>query len=363
MSKKRHLEGARRAITAIASCALFVVALEGSLGALQRFSFPYLPLFVKDAALGVALAPDATARVRTRGGHITTVRTDGEGARIVPTTSSEGPSLLVVGDSQAMGLHVDDDETFAALLARGGRRVRVRAVPSYGPLEYADLVDAHARPGDDVFVLFAPSNDFFEARVPNVRRTTARLGFVARVSPGEAPSLLDDVPAIFGRSHAVYALRMLLGRAAKDAHVADVTHLFETAGDRLATPSSGDPHASRLGPVVGRIAARCQAIGCRVSAAVLPLDVESDARAFEKVARAADRALVLDVAARLRAGAHDDLRAAGVAVVDLTETLAFEGAFLHDDDHLSPRGHAALARSLAGALDARLAVFSKEEAQ
>lgn len=362
MSKNGRPSIARRALTAAASCAIFVVALEGSLGAMQRFSFPYLPLFVKDAAHGVALAQNASARVRTRGGHITTVHTDGDGARVVPSSAhAAGRSLLVIGDSQAMGLHVEDEETFSALLAHTGRRVRLRAVPSYGPLEYASLVEAHARAGDDVFVLFAPSNDFFEARVENVRRTSARLGFVARV-PGDGPSILDHVPGVFGRSHTVYALRMALGRAAKDAHIVDVTHLFETAGEKLVTPSAGDTHASRLGPAIARIAARCADIGCRAFAAVLPLDVESDARAFDKVARPADRPRVLDVAARLRAGAHADLRAAGVGVVDLVDALAFEGAFLDDDDHLSPRGHAALARTLEGALDARLAGLIPQEA-
>jgi lysophospholipase L1-like esterase len=382
----------KRIALALFSLVLFAATLELSLGAMQRFSFPYLPLFRADAALGVTLQPNASARVRTRDGHITTVRTNAQGFRSTGQVErapvhGAGRRVLIVGDSQAMGLHVEGHETLGVALesALGGGTVLTLAVPTYGPIEYAMVVERFARAlkADDVIVLFASANDYLEARVPNRARTTAALGFAARITHavddargGEGHSWSARMPDVLGRSHVLYAARRILGTASADATVVDAPHLLARIGNQLQktdtrgakTDDAARPFASRLGPSLARIANACAEAQCRVHASVLPLDVEIEAGAWSKYTRGrADADLdathlsLMEIARALREAAHVDMRALGISAVELTPALqrAAPGVFLPDDDHLSPRGHAAVARALQHALqldDARALV-------
>jgi hypothetical protein len=102
-------------------------------------------------------------------------------------------------------------------------------------------------------------------------------------------------------------------------------------------------------PHLRTIEDRCRALGCRVIAAALPLDVQVHAGEWAKY-----RATPIDLRAteRLLNDFVDDARRYEIAAVNLTDALraASPGAFLSDDYHLSPAGHRVVARCLADAI-------------
>jgi hypothetical protein len=95
----------------------------------------------------------------------------------------------------------------------------------------------------------------------------------------------------------------------------------------------------------------CARHRCELLVAVLPVDVQVSGREWVKyrerpIDLRATEILITDVIA--------DARSLGVRAIDLMPALraASPGAFLSDDPHLSPRGHAAVATAIAGELDA-----------
>ena len=106
---------------------------------------------------------------------------------------------------------------------------------------------------------------------------------------------------------------------------------------------------SRLGPALVRAAHACAEAGCRLVAVALPLDVQVSANEWRKY-RAQPRDL--SETEVLQREFLDDARRLGLETVDLLPVLraAEPGAFLDDDYHLSPAGHAACARAIARAL-------------
>ncbi len=153
---------------------------------------------------------------------------------------------------------------------------------------------------------------------------------------------------LFGRSHLVLAIRQLAGYVG-GGEPPPASSALQLARDveHLRAPSGG--HRSRVTPALLDAADACRAIGCRVVAVALPLDVQVDAAEWAKYrapARdlAATEALLDDFVA--------DARDAGLAAVNLLPSLraAEPGAFLPDDYHLSPRGHAAVAAAIASAI-------------
>lgn len=79
--------------------------------------------------------------------------------------------MLVVGDSQVYGLGVEDDAIFSSVLAASAKNTTVLngGVPTYGPFEYAALVDEVVRTRKPLHVVFVVNlaNDLFEATRKN----------------------------------------------------------------------------------------------------------------------------------------------------------------------------------------------------
>jgi lysophospholipase L1-like esterase len=81
-------------------------------------------------------------------------------------TALDGPEIVVLGDSIAMGWGVAQDETFAALLAREtGRRVLNAAVSSYGTARELRLLERIDRRRLDWLIIQYNANDAGENRV------------------------------------------------------------------------------------------------------------------------------------------------------------------------------------------------------
>jgi hypothetical protein len=147
----------------------------------------------------------------------------------------------------------------------------------------------------------------------------------------------------------VFAARELLegGRRlmSGEALPADTALRLERDLDGLA----GRAHF-RITHAVRAVERLCQRSGCQVAVAALPLDVQVDTREWRKY-RAQPRDL--GRTERLLDDLVRDARAMGLAAVNLLPPLraAEPGAFLPDDYHLSPRGHAACAEAIAPLLD------------
>jgi hypothetical protein len=258
---------------------------------------------------------------------------------------------MLVGDSQVLGYGVDWSQTLAPSLERtlgAGWRVVAAAVPSWGPIEYALAVEELApryRPDVVVFVANA-ANDWFEASVPNTVRTTAQDGWAARVVPGSpAPPQFPLRGWLLGESHLVLAARQLAGYLGGSDTVS-ATSARQLLTDLPQLTATRDRHRSRLTDSVLRAKDACARVGCTVVVAALPVDVQVHPVEWRKYrARPVD----LRPTETLLGDLIADARALGLEAIDLLPVLrdVEPGAFLPDDYHLSPRGHAAAAVALA----------------
>jgi hypothetical protein len=110
-----------------------------------------------------------------------------------------------------------------------------------------------------------------------------------------------------------------------------------------------EPEAAALDRTILRTKALCDRHGARLLVVALPLDVQVSPVEWAKygsdpIDLSATRVLLEDVVRRAEL--------AGVSGLDATDALAAAepGAFLHGDLHMSPQGHAALARAIADTL-------------
>lgn len=318
-------------------------------------AYPTLNLYVADATYGVRLEPNAETRVSSPLGTLTDYRTNADGFRgpDLPAVSrqvSDRPvpgRVLVVGDSQVMGWGVPEDATFPARMAAlGNAEVLAVGLPTWGPREYAlavaELVP-RLRP-ERVLVVLNTTNDWVEAPVPNVRRTTAKNGWARNVDvPVEVAA--QDTSAVerwlLGRSHLVLALRLAFDPPRPTTLPSRLPlRLFEELA-RLAAPSP--PHRSKLTADLVQARAVALRYGATLVPVIIPMDVEVDPRAWAKYG--------------LPPRDPRPLRALSAGLVaDLPETVDLHDAlsgrpdasfFLPDDDHLSAEGHLAVARALS----------------
>lgn len=358
-----------RAIVIMLAMLTGLAGAEVAAGWARGFAFPFLNVFVPDTTTyGVRLAPGRTTATRSRHGRVTTVRINREGFRGADWSEAPAPHtkrVLLLGDSQMFGYGVDETDAVAARLAGplgdadaalgigGGRgwEVLCAAVPTWGPPEYVRAArELVPRFQPDVVVFVANlANDWFEARVPNLRRTTARDGWaVHRLEGLEEPTSFPLREHLMGRSQLVFGVRELLALsqglppyAATHAGrlVDDLPHLQQPDGD----------FRSRLTRHVIEVGELCEAAGCVVLAATLPMDVQAHAAEWTKYD---DQAIDLGPTLALADAFLREAREHGVVGVDLLPSLraASPGAFLPDDYHLSPDGHATVARTLAGAI-------------
>ena len=177
-------------------------------------AFPHVNFYLPDEALGVRLEPGAHMRFQLRDNpaHDIVVNADGYRGADWPAPGRE--EVLVVGDSQVFGLGVEGEDTFSARLAAAtGRTVLNGGVPTYGPDEYAAVVEEilSARSVSTVVLTINMSNDLFELSRPNRDRHAVWDGWAVRVET--APASVIDFPGrrwLMGRSHLVYAARRLM---------------------------------------------------------------------------------------------------------------------------------------------------------
>ncbi len=211
----------------MSALALGALLVEAVFRIRDHGAFPHLNLYKPDAALGVRLIPGATEKISFSGNPVSSVRINASGYRgaawAAPPVAPPGVAkdeIFVVGDSQAFGLGVEEDASFAAQLGRSLHRpVANAAVPTYGPAEYNAVLAEELPRRHPKMVLYTINlaNDLFEAVHPNPTRHAVWDGWAVRKE--NAPAKLIGFPGrelLFRDSHAVFALRGLLFRYAGD---------------------------------------------------------------------------------------------------------------------------------------------------
>jgi hypothetical protein len=334
------------------------LSIGGSLGlaeaALELHSggaFPVLNLFEPDPRYGVTLQRNAKTRVRRPRGGVVTIATNGLGFRGAEWPA--GPAILLTGDSQMLGYNVEQEQTVSAELGRRGIAVLNAAVPSWGPPEYAEVVEELApihRPSAIVFVANL-ANDWVEAEVPNRLRSDAEDGWLILKEPHRAPAI--DFPGrrfLFGRSQLVFLLRELwtlpkaFGAIPRGRPIAQAPLAMLRAVETLRR-SAPDGARSVITPALLRVAEASRRVGAKLLLVVLPMDVQVDPTEWSKYGTPPrDLSALAPLTQDLLADARDH----GIAAIDLLPALRARspGAFLSDDYHLSPAGHAAVAEAL-----------------
>ena len=213
-----HRAAAPRWTRWLARCAMIVGGLAIGLAVAEAMfhyrdggAFPHLNVYVADPELGVRLLPGATETVAFGGNPATHVRINRDGYRGDELSPPGKDDVLVVGDSQVFGLGVEQDDTFAARLARAIDRPVINAgVPTYGPDEYrAVIAEQLARRHPRTVVLTINlANDLFEAQHPNKDRHAVWDGWAVRRETG--PASVIEFPGrdlVYRRSHLFFALR------------------------------------------------------------------------------------------------------------------------------------------------------------
>lgn len=209
---------------------------EAAFRARDDGAFPHLNCYDADDELGVRLQPGCVTRNRVAGNPVTDIRINASGQRGGDLGAPAADEILVLGDSQAFGLGVNDDETFAAVLGElTGRPVVNAGVPTYGPLEYlvvARRIFETRHPRTVVYTVNM-ANDFFEhSRSDRERHAVWDHWAVRRETLPEHVTEFPGRDLLYQRSHAFFALRQLL-------HQTDAT--IDGARD-VGFPSEGTLH-------------------------------------------------------------------------------------------------------------------------
>jgi ribosomal protein L25 (general stress protein Ctc)/lysophospholipase L1-like esterase len=203
----------RRLALVLAAVAIGLVLIEGAFRLRDHGAFPHLNVYRSDDQLGVRLRPDASERISFSHNPVSDVRINAQGYRGANWPVQEPGTIFVVGDSQAFGLGVNEDDAFAWKLAAALKRPLANgAVPTYGPAEY-NAVLAEVLPRlkpKTVLYTINLANDLFEAAHANATRHAVWDGWAVRKET--APAQVASFPGrewLFRDSHAFFAARGL----------------------------------------------------------------------------------------------------------------------------------------------------------
>ena len=204
----------RRILASVLGVLVGLAAAEYAFAARDKGAYPHLNCYMPSAEHGLALEPGSRTRLSFQGNPVTDVRINSDGFRGPELAEGRDDEILILGDSQAFGLGVEDHETLGAVLGELTQRQVINAgVPTYGPLEYVGVAREvfETRSPTTVVVIVNMANDFFEHSRPNTERHAVWDGWAVRAET--APHEVSAFPGrewLFRRSHAFFALRSVL---------------------------------------------------------------------------------------------------------------------------------------------------------
>lgn len=311
--------------------------VEGAVRLADGGALPWPAIYVPGPGGRPVPAAHVQAEVLSPAGEVRTLRLGAHGLREpVPPR----PAWLAVGDSQVLGLGVEDEESFCARATRQGLPMANAGVPAYGLgdalARAAALVDELDPAG--VIVFLNQANDWAEGLRPVTERMALSGGRLVRrdaVAGWRARLLAGPL----GRSHLVFW-----------ATLATALPSEPEAPAWLVAPTDEAALTRALVDQVREFGAAHPGLDLRL--AWLPLELSTSAERLELtplptplpdgVAPWTDRVL------------RDQVReAAGSALplIDLQPVLdGHPEAWLPRDIHLSPEGHRLVAQALVEAL-------------
>lgn len=317
-------------------------AAEGLVRLMGGNALPMIGLFEQTDAGTIQLQPGLAMNVSRRGAAPWRLSVDDDGFR----SGDHDSRWLAVGDSQVMGSGVAGDQTFSALATVNGQNVLNGGVPGYGVQDAIERAERalRIRELDGVIVFVNQMNDWEEVRDPVDVRYVVRGGWLLK--PVDANSIRGVFLASpLAKSHLFFLLAQI---ALRDW-----------------SPPPPKPPEWMLHPLAQRdltvtIARQIHAFAARnPSLTVLPVYLPADLYAAE--GRLGESPLTPHVDAlttppwkdhRLRDALLQTL--VGLDPLDLSDTLAGRtDAFLTQDYHLSPTGHALVARAIEQRISAR----------
>lgn len=311
------LAALRRAAIGLVAMGGLVAFAEGVLRVMDGNALPQLDIFTL-ASGHLRLLPNEGVRLRRAVGGPYEVHT-GDGGRRIPV----GRDTLVVGDSQVLGLGVEDGETFTARLGwhNGG-------VPGHGvgdALQHARELIPGLHP-TRVVVVLNQANDWPEAMIPAAERYVVANGWLG------------------ARANAGTPLARFWASPLSASHLCQLGFML-TLGVAPQPPESMAPNAIAATTSAffdGVVALQSEFPTIQVVAVFLPADAAtSEARARLSPLRLPGRPWEDTT---LRDGVTTAF--AEVPLVDLSPALATPQSFLSGDYHLSALGHRAVAERL-----------------
>lgn len=337
-----------------------------------------------DPVLGFRAAPGFRGRFvhPEYGRELVTLGAQGFRGGDVPAEKPPGERrVFVLGDSLTFGLGVEDGETFASLLGKGlgpGYRAVNAGLPGFGTFHELVLFGDTVAPlsPDLVVVAFYAGNDLDdnETRVRKLERaglledhlalgeafregsTSGRRGGRARKEE-HAERQTNPLPirrAYWERSSALFRLvagridAFLVARGFADAPLVYNWSFLQALEKKISTAAKRE--YGLTGEILSALRERVEKAGARLALVVIPVKIQCEPAAFEKLCRQfnlkperfdADQAgrLVVEMARERGIPAFDTLPLLRAATESGEEPFFREG-------HLSRRGHEIVARAL-----------------
>ena len=262
-------------------------------------------------------------------------------------SAATGATVLILGDSFAHGIGVDDEQTIPSLVARGlsERDVRARvlngAVPGYSPTEaLAKFRRVAPVVHPDVVVLVLSFNDAFSTPPSQAGAPSA---------PGPALDAVARVRArardfVLGHSHfgvlLAYRINTLLIRRGLRPHFAATASAYDPRAYR-----EHDAMVARTAVVLEHLRSEARGAGAAVVLVYVPGLLEADDRVWEAAQRLAGGRLARALPRERVVAAA---RVAGFARVvappaDPSGRTAMQTLYFPLDMHLTPEGNAYVA--------------------
>jgi lysophospholipase L1-like esterase len=201
--KKWIFTGITITVVPLVILCFFLGLAEAGLRLFYPQVFPVHPegMYQIDQAAGYVLTPGYQGNIkRVEYDFIFHINDQGLRTRVNDLQSDSVRRVLLLGDSQAFGFGVGDDETVAVLLENSLKRhygegvmVQNAGVPGYGTVDQLNFLRSRIgalRP-DLVIVQFLPVNDFDENRAPAKDRVAIRDGMLVSKNPASEDTELS----------------------------------------------------------------------------------------------------------------------------------------------------------------------------
>jgi hypothetical protein len=297
---------------------------------------------------GFGFQPDVCQRHRLED-KITEICTDKLGFRNPAQAWNRPNEILLLGDSQVMGLGVEYEQSMAAILEKQSHKnVYSAAIPDYGPREYQLLLEElvpklHPK---QVILVYSFNTDVIDQAFRVSSTMAVSHGWlIHKAKINEQNWILPIKLELMNHSHILY--RLFLPREEKQSSTSPYLDTFEVIFDiardydlyHPSDPSAGNVVHSLFDKPILKAQQYCQEHAVQLKIAALPMDVQVSPKAWDKYDAPTElrKQTNTKMVEQLVTSAH----AKKIAAVNLLPDLrAAEGStYFSHDPHLNATGH------------------------